>query len=218
MELLEELGIRLVCTTAGSPYYNPHIQRPAYFPPSDGYQPPEDPLVGVARQIQATAELKRAAPESDLCWVRATRYLQDWLPQWRRRSFATGMVDSVGLGPNGVVVSRPAGRRACRTSADAEKDLPHVQRLHDRTAKRNRQRLLSTRSVLQSDAGTKAAERDQESNRRRIDLAAVATMVGVVFAILLDQVHVAVDGVLDESLDEVVDELGHQFVRLGIHL
>jgi NADPH2 dehydrogenase len=53
--LLEELGVELVCTTAGSPYYNPHIQRPAAFPPSDGYRPPEDPLAGVARQIAATA-------------------------------------------------------------------------------------------------------------------------------------------------------------------
>ena len=36
---------------AGSPYYNPHMQRPAMFPPLDGYEPPEDPLRGVARQI-----------------------------------------------------------------------------------------------------------------------------------------------------------------------
>src|SRR5439155_21398515 len=41
--LLASLDIDLVCVTAGSPYYNPHIQRPALFPPSDGYTPPEDP-------------------------------------------------------------------------------------------------------------------------------------------------------------------------------
>ena len=35
-----ELGIGLVCITAGSPYYNPHVQRPASFPPSDGYRRP----------------------------------------------------------------------------------------------------------------------------------------------------------------------------------
>ena len=29
LSLLESLGIKLVCTTAGSPYYNPHILRPA---------------------------------------------------------------------------------------------------------------------------------------------------------------------------------------------
>ncbi|MEP0711933.1 MAG: NADH:flavin oxidoreductase, partial [Algoriphagus sp.] len=59
---LENLDIELLCTTAGSPYYNPHIQRPALFPPSDGYMPPEDPLQGVARQIAAVAEVKKAFP------------------------------------------------------------------------------------------------------------------------------------------------------------
>src|SRR2546422_211959 len=59
LSLLEELEIRLVNITAGSPYYNPHIQRPALYPPSDGYQPPEDPLVGVALQMKVTRELKQ---------------------------------------------------------------------------------------------------------------------------------------------------------------
>src|SRR5262249_36510162 len=39
LSLLQELGIGLVNLTAGSPYYNPHVQRPALYPPSDGYQP-----------------------------------------------------------------------------------------------------------------------------------------------------------------------------------
>ena len=63
LELMKSLGIELMCSTAGSPYYNPHIQRPAIFPPSDGYMPPEDPLVGVARQIAATGVLKQAVPD-----------------------------------------------------------------------------------------------------------------------------------------------------------
>ena len=62
LALLERIGVRWVCVTAGSPYYNPHMQRPALFPPSDGYLPPEDPLVGVARQIDATARLKKDFP------------------------------------------------------------------------------------------------------------------------------------------------------------
>src|SRR5262249_25579551 len=62
VELLEELGVGLLSTTAGSPYYVPHVQRPAYFPPSDGYTPPEDPLVGVARQVSVTAELAARFP------------------------------------------------------------------------------------------------------------------------------------------------------------
>ena len=36
LTLLEELEIRMVSLSAGSPYYNPHIQRPALYPPSDG--------------------------------------------------------------------------------------------------------------------------------------------------------------------------------------
>jgi 2,4-dienoyl-CoA reductase-like NADH-dependent reductase (Old Yellow Enzyme family) len=83
LDLCGELGIGLVCITAGSPYYNPHIQRPAFFPPSDGYAPPEDPLVGAARMIAATAELTRAHP--DLAVVGSGySYLQQWLPTGRR--------------------------------------------------------------------------------------------------------------------------------------
>src|SRR5262245_17097147 len=55
LQMLDTLGVTWVCVTAGSPYYNPHVQRPALFPPLDGYEPPEDPLRGVWRQIQATA-------------------------------------------------------------------------------------------------------------------------------------------------------------------
>ena len=127
MTLLETLGIRLVCTTAGSPYYNPHIQRPAYFPPSDGYQPPEEPLVGVARQIAVTAELKKKHP--DLVFVGSGyTYLQDWLPHVAQAVVRSGWVDSVGLGR--MVLSYPdlpadvlrgnvmARKKICRTFSD----------------------------------------------------------------------------------------------------
>ncbi|MBA4054725.1 MAG: NADH:flavin oxidoreductase, partial [Marivirga sp.] len=104
LELLESLGIQLVCITAGSPYYNPHIQRPALFPPSDGYQPPEDPLVGVARQLYATAEIKKAFP--DLAIVgSAYSYLQEWLPNVAQNVLDNHMADFVGLGR--MVLSYP---------------------------------------------------------------------------------------------------------------
>ena len=127
MELFEELGIELVCTTAGSPYYNPHIQRPASFPPSDGYLPPEDPLVGVERQIEATAELKKAFP--NLIFVGSGyTYLQDWLPHAAQHVVRSGKVDSVGLGR--MVLSYPElprdvlhdgemkRKKICRTFSD----------------------------------------------------------------------------------------------------
>jgi 2,4-dienoyl-CoA reductase-like NADH-dependent reductase (Old Yellow Enzyme family) len=127
LDHLAELGIELVCITAGSPYYNPHIQRPALFPPSDGYQPPEDPLVGVARQIQTAAELKRLRPH--LVYVGSGySYLQEWLPYVGQAAVRTGQTDLIGLGrmmlaypdlPADVLAGRPAQRkRLCRTFSD----------------------------------------------------------------------------------------------------
>src|SRR5438093_8046155 len=57
VELCGSFGVKLLNLSAGSPYYNPHIQRPAAYPPSDGYQPPNDPLVDVARQLNAVREV-----------------------------------------------------------------------------------------------------------------------------------------------------------------
>ncbi len=97
LELLQSMGIELVNLTAGSPYYNPHIQRPALRPPSDGYTPPEDPLVGVARQVNAVRELKEAAPDLKIVGT-AYSYLQEYLPHVAQYYVRQGWVDSVGLG------------------------------------------------------------------------------------------------------------------------
>jgi NADPH2 dehydrogenase len=97
LSLLEEMEIRLVNVTAGSPYYNPHIQRPALYPPSDGYQPPEDPLVGVARQMEATRLLKQRFPNL-LVVGTAYSYLQDFLPHVAQGALREGWADLIGLG------------------------------------------------------------------------------------------------------------------------
>lgn len=126
-DLLDELNVKLVCVSAGSPYYNPHIQRPALFPPSDGYEPPEDPLAGVARQIKVTSELKSRYPQ--MCVVGSGyTYLQDWLPNVGQFYVRTGQVDFVGLGrmvlayhdlPLDVISGSPLQtKRLCRTFSD----------------------------------------------------------------------------------------------------
>lgn len=127
LDLLVELGIPMVCFTAGSPYYNPHIQRPALFPPSDGYQPPEDPLVGAARQINAHAELKKYRPEL-LTAGTGYSYLQEWLPHVAQHTVRTGMIDFVGIGRMAlsypdlladVLEGNPLKRKLfCRTFSD----------------------------------------------------------------------------------------------------
>jgi len=119
--------VRWICTSAGSPYYNPHVLRPALFPPSDGYTPPEDPLCGVARQIEATARLKADFPR--LVFVGSGySYLQEWLPRVGQHAVAKGMTDLVGLGrmvlsypdlPADVLEGRTLRRKAiCRTFSD----------------------------------------------------------------------------------------------------
>ena len=104
LSYFEELDIELVCITAGSPYYVPHIQRPAIFPPSDGYLPPEDPLVGVARQIRITDEIKKKFPNLVIVGS-AYSYLQEWLPNVAEAVIDQGMADFVGLGR--MVLSYP---------------------------------------------------------------------------------------------------------------
>jgi NADPH2 dehydrogenase len=127
LSLLEDLDIQLVCLTAGCPYYNPHIVRPAYFHPSDGYPPPEDPLVGVARQIGIVATLKSRFPKLAIVGS-AYSYLQEWLPHVAQRVVREGKADFIGLGR--MMLSYPefaadilAGvpldrKRICRTFSD----------------------------------------------------------------------------------------------------
>ena len=127
LQMLHDLDIRLVCITGGSPYYNPHIQRPALFPPSDGYLPPEDPLVGVARQLAVTSELKSKFPQLALVGS-AYSYLQEWLPRIAQHQIRTGAVDFIGLGrmmlaypelPADVLAGRALRvKLLCRTFSD----------------------------------------------------------------------------------------------------
>jgi 2,4-dienoyl-CoA reductase-like NADH-dependent reductase (Old Yellow Enzyme family) len=124
---LRDMGVAMVNLSAGSPYYNPHVQRPAIFPPSDGYQPPEDPLVGVARQIDAARQCKQAVPDLPMIGTGYT-YLQDYLPHVAQAVVRAGWIDSVGLGrmvlsypelPADVLAGKGMARKlVCRTFSD----------------------------------------------------------------------------------------------------
>jgi NADPH2 dehydrogenase len=127
LRLMQSRGIRWVCVTAGSPYYCPHVVRPALFPPIDGYEPPEDPLRGVARQIRVTAQLKAEFPEMVFVGSAYT-YLQEWLPNVAQYTLRHGMADFIGLGrmmvsypelAADVLAGRPLTRKlVCRTFSD----------------------------------------------------------------------------------------------------
>lgn len=123
VELCAQLGVKILNLSAGSPYYNPHIQRPAAYPPSDGYQPAHDPLVDVARQINVVRQLKThlvktfGNPGSSGAGVAERRnrapiligtaysYLQEYLPHVAQYVVRHGWTDMVGLGR--MVLSYP---------------------------------------------------------------------------------------------------------------
>jgi NADPH2 dehydrogenase len=104
LQVVQDLNIRLVNLTLGSPYYNPHLQRPAAYPPSDGYSPPADPLMQVAQHLRITRQCKAAFPELALVGT-GYSYLQEWLPNVAQYEVAGGHVDFVGLGR--MVLSYP---------------------------------------------------------------------------------------------------------------
>lgn len=110
MDLCRELGVKVLNLSAGSPYYNPHIQRPAAYPPSDGYQPAYDPLIDVARQINVVRQFKArrsrhedhsqlSTPDSQLVLIGSGySYLQEYLPHVAQSVVRNGWTDMIGLG------------------------------------------------------------------------------------------------------------------------
>jgi 2,4-dienoyl-CoA reductase-like NADH-dependent reductase (Old Yellow Enzyme family) len=126
-EIMRGLNVRFVNITAASPYYNPHLIRPALYPPSDGYHPPEDPFIGVMRQIAVVRDLKKAFPDFCLMGSGYT-YLQEFFPNVAQAVVRMGWVDLVGLGR--MVLAYPElpldilsgkgmqKKRNCRTFSD----------------------------------------------------------------------------------------------------
>src|SRR5204862_3966681 len=127
VRLLVSMDVELINISCCSPYYNPHYQRPAIFPPSDGYQPPKDPLIGVARQIHVTRQLKEACPGSIFVGSGYT-YLQEYLPFVAQAVVRENWTDFVGIGrlvlsywqmPADTLTGRGmAEKRICRTFSD----------------------------------------------------------------------------------------------------
>ena len=125
--LCQGLRIELINQTLCSPYWCPHLQRPASYPPSDGYLPPEDPLRSVLRHLEVVRTAKHLLPDLRFVGTGYT-YLQEWLPHLAQAEVRQGHVDSVGLGRmaliypdlvRDVLAGRPLDRRRiCRTFSD----------------------------------------------------------------------------------------------------
>lgn len=121
---LREWGVALLNVSMGNPYANPHIVRPAEYPPVDGYKPPEHPLFGIDRHFRIAARVQQEV--ADLPVVGSGySWLQDFMPQAAAANVASGRVAFVGLGrgtlsqPDFVKQLQDHGRldrkRVCRT-------------------------------------------------------------------------------------------------------
>lgn len=67
LNLIKELssrGVNLISISVGTPYYNPHINRPYDTPILNGYTPQEHPLEGIYRFISLVDLIQTTKPES----------------------------------------------------------------------------------------------------------------------------------------------------------
>ncbi|MFO0935736.1 MAG: NADH:flavin oxidoreductase [Gemmataceae bacterium] len=121
---MRSLGVAMVNVTLGNPYAQPHFGRPFEYPPPDGYETPEHPLLGVDRHFRATETIQRAHPGFPLVGT-GYSYLQEFLPQIAAANVHDNRVTLVGVGratlsqPDWVRQLRDHGKldrkRVCRT-------------------------------------------------------------------------------------------------------
>jgi 2,4-dienoyl-CoA reductase-like NADH-dependent reductase (Old Yellow Enzyme family) len=118
------LGVALVNISMGNPYASPHIIRPFEYPPPDGYETPEHPLIGVDRHVRLAAQVQQAFPGLPLVGS-GYSYLQEFFPFCGAANVRDGRISLVGVGraalpqPDFVRQLRETGRldrkRVCRT-------------------------------------------------------------------------------------------------------
>lgn len=94
---LRDWGVSLINISLGNPYANPHVVRPAEFPPVDGYHAPEHPLLGVLRHFQITSLIQQAVPDVPVVGSAYT-WLQDYSMQAGAANVSAGRCAFVGLG------------------------------------------------------------------------------------------------------------------------
>jgi 2,4-dienoyl-CoA reductase-like NADH-dependent reductase (Old Yellow Enzyme family) len=121
---LARLGVAFANLSMGSPYATPHVIRPFEYPPPDGYQTPEHPLVGVARHFRLAGQLQQALPALPMIGS-GYSYLQEVLLHAGAANVRDGRIRVVGVGraalpqPDFARQAQEQGRldrkRVCRT-------------------------------------------------------------------------------------------------------
>lgn len=87
-------GLRIINITMGTPYHNPHINRPYN---SGGYVPPEHPLTGVDRLIKYAGILQKTYPDITFIGT-GYSYLGSAAPYAAAGAVENGLITAVGFG------------------------------------------------------------------------------------------------------------------------
>jgi 2,4-dienoyl-CoA reductase-like NADH-dependent reductase (Old Yellow Enzyme family) len=121
---LARLGVAFVNISMGSPYATPHVIRPFEYPPPDGYETPEHPLIGVDRHFRIAGRLQQAYPQLPMIGS-GYSYLQEFMLHAGAANVRDGRISVVGVGraalpqPDFAEQLRQHGRldrkRVCRT-------------------------------------------------------------------------------------------------------
>ncbi len=121
---LRDLGVAILNVSAGNPYAAPHYVRPFEYPPPDGYESPEHPLVGVDRLFMLADAFQAAVPGVPVVGS-GYSYLQEFLMHAAAANVRDGRCAFAGVGratlaqPDFVKQVMDHGRldrqRVCRT-------------------------------------------------------------------------------------------------------
>lgn len=101
IQLVKELvkrQVHLINITMGNPYHIPHVNRPF---DRGNYEPPESPLEGVNRLIEAGAKLQQAVPEAFVVGV-GYSWFRQFAPYVAAGTLNNGMAKLIGFGREGI--------------------------------------------------------------------------------------------------------------------
>jgi NADPH2 dehydrogenase len=94
---MSSLGVAVINVSMGNPYASPHIIRPFEYPPPDGYQTPEHPLIGVDRHFRLAAAVQAANPHLPIVGS-GYSYLQEFFALAGAANVRDGRITFVGVG------------------------------------------------------------------------------------------------------------------------
>jgi 2,4-dienoyl-CoA reductase-like NADH-dependent reductase (Old Yellow Enzyme family) len=94
---MTRLGVACINVSMGNPYATMHVIRPYEYPPPDGYETPEHPLIGVDRHMRLAEQVQRSVPGIPVVGS-GYSYLQEYFVHAGAANVRDGRAAFVGVG------------------------------------------------------------------------------------------------------------------------